>query len=1673
MLIELGVLNGLLATPSAQVAAGLVCGVATELGFRSADHTRQTISNMLKQAAERGQLPINHDIERAVAKAHLRACHFLLLSAPQDQMGDTSTQGREALASWLRSNYEARDHVLDYLTRRVDRLDHKRPANSARELLAQEVLTELGQVCRELSKLGVDQLAGVAAAGGGVSANEAALAHVLALGGWKAGSQAPELLGDIFRDPNAGWSAAFSLCFAEELKEDDRLNRIVLHLKLAELAAQQVELAGRQAGRDKALAKKLDALTALAAEQAPLASVQAELSAFAVTLRADLSAARGPLERLLAEATRDTNDRLDAIDARVRQIQNAASWMDNFLVRGHNQTNTPESERLRPFHYSERVDPFVGRQSVMRQLNDTLLDRATDADGFRWAVVSGEAGTGKSRLGQELVEIAALRFPISGFVTAEAIEDPEFARKVELHGPTFLVVDYSCAFRGSLPEFMKSWLRRMETVAYPLRILILMRQRGDPLIIKELTRRGLHQGADIGRHRVRGDFVLERLDREDDLLNLMRSRMAWTADRLGLPLRKIDNTALLRELDRIDDQRRPLFAAFVADSLQRDSADRGTPDEVRGEAARYGLLGDYLRDQRSGLWRDVARAESSGDDARAQKAQRRHETIALLSTLVRGLTPAALERLVEEDDRAADLLISDIGEGGFSSELLYHIVGSSADTDKTFATLQPDLLGEVFVLDALTPPSSAVVGDERGFHNRRRAWLLQTAWKIAPEATASFIRLAAQDFPTRVARLDWLGPAAATPEERRLRARHLRDVAADYFAGLTPVLITEDEVDMIVSFIAQFDDDLVVAAETDPVVAEHYGVVFREVAMILATVAGVPLERGARLEPTAPLRRHQGLSNEASGFDDPRLGARAPHPHVLKAIEVRAALAAVALSAPALKGLRRFSAFRDLDAFIDVARYLALAQTKAPPADVLIDVAALNALIDAVLQGDQVDLNALTLAAQAAATANYMCGGNLSDRLDAIIDHAIGLIGEGKQPSPLQAARLQRVCRERVVAVLTHEFVEHGRGHEATLIERILHYAACSDLIFDRQSWEEDGHLAASLCIRLEIVSELAHLSHLYKALAQNDAQSSEPPEPAWDREALMRFKVEASRRWPAWKARFDAEQSHLSLSPDVLNHLLTLMETLEAEDLGLWPTVIRVLTWHTVRYWDLPMPDPTVRLLRLAAQALASPSLSQPQLLEVMAFVGQGGPLQQRLAVDFARAIDQLAASLPAERFDVIRTYWLAEIGRPEGAFEAAAKILPALWLRAATDDVATALAEMHDVWSDADNREGFWRRFAVVKASSRLTQTVKGYATFSEDKLDQCIRRPHPNGILPRHISSFDFALVGALFATEIHRLFQAGLEPRTWRKHERRELEGGAEKLLGFCLAKIAALGQMALRDGLNDAFRAWIWFEAAAGDPLAKASIGWLATGMVFTEIGDDIQLYVYEGLIVEPGTETWPLPPLCDGEWRSCDLRSAFGTAVTVDESARPSFLVPGLALAPRARTLGFYPDGALIELGLVFRERVITSMIILKVGSKLWRLDGEAAPFHEANKATAPDLSTPEAALEFVKVFASAIHGDASAFTVVEDPAFRAAVFTKGLALPEAVMARLDGGTVSPLSDGGWRVDAAVFFGARLDKAVFMVDKGGLVSMIDEENLLDDIKLPRDIYLAGWRIGPD
>lgn len=1664
MLIELSALNGFLNSAGGQIAANLVCGVATELGFRSADHTRQTISNMLKQAAERGQLPINHDVERAVARAHLRACHVLLLSAPQDQLGDVVTQGREVMASWLRSNYAARDQVLDYLTRRVDRLDHKQPANSARELLAQEVLTDLDQACRKLSKLAVDRLAGVAAAGDVVSANEAALTQVLELGGWRAGSPAPKLLGDIFRDPNAGWSAAFALCFAEELKEDDRLNRIVLHLKLAELAAQQAD-------GDKTLAKKLDALTALATEQAALSSVQAELSTYAVNLHEALTAAKGSLERLLAEAAADTHDRLAAIDARIRQIQNAAAWMDNFLIRGQGQTNTPESERLRPFHYSERIDPFVGRQSVMRQLNDSLLDQSTDAKRFRWAVVSGEAGTGKSRLGQELVEIAALRFPISGFVTAEAIEDPEFARKVELHGPTFLVVDYSCAFRGSLPEFMKSWLRRMETLAYPLRILILMRQRGDPLIVKELTRRGVHQGADIARHRVQGDFVLERLDREDDLLNLMHSRMEWTADHLGLPRRKIENAALLRELDRIDDQRRPLFAAFVADSLQRDSAVRETPDDVSGEAARYNLLRDYLRDQRYGLWRDVARAESGGDDTRAQKAQRRHETIALLSTLVRGLTLAELERLVEEDERAADLLVSDIGEGGFSSELLYHIVGSSADTDKTFATLQPDLLGEAFVLDALAPPSSAVVGDDRGFHNRRRAWLLQAAWKIAPEATASFIRLAAQDFPNGVAQLDWLGPAAKTPEERRLRARHLRDVAADYFAGLTPILVTEDDLDVIVSFITQFDADLVTAAETDPVVAEHYGVVFREVAMILATVSGAPLERGDRLEPTAPLRRHQGLANEASGFDDPRLGARAPHPHILKAIRTHAAKAAVALSPAVLKALQRFTAFRDLDAFINVARFLALAQIETPPEEIQIDLATLTALIDTILAGEQVDLDALTLAAQAATTANYMSGGKLGDRLETIIDRTMTLIDQGARPNPLQAARLQRICRERFVNLLNEDFVDHGRGQEAALTERILRYVACSDLIFDRQSWEDDGHLASSLGMRLEIVSELASLSRFYEALAQEDAQRPEPPTPARDGELPARLKVESIRRWPAWKARFDAEQRHLSLSPDVLTHLLSVMETWEPKEPGLWPTLIRVLTWHTVRYWDLPIPDPASRLFRLALYALASPALSLPELLEIMAFVAQGGPLQQRLAADFSNAIREVSASLPAERFDAMRAFWLAEVERPEGAFEAAARILPALWLRLAIDDVPAALTEMDDVWSDADNREGFWRRFAVVQVSAQLTTTPqKPYVAFSEEKLDQCIRRPHPNGILPRHIGNFDMALTTALLVTELKRLLDTGLEPRTWRRHERRELEGAAEDILNVGLAKIAALGQVVLPDGGAEAFRAWIWFEAAAGDGLAKASLGWLATGMLMG--AKDIKLQVYESLIVEAGGKTWPLPPLCDGEWRPCDLRSTFGPVIQTDD-AQPSFIVPGMALTARARALNFYPDGALIELGLAFRQRVITSMTILKAGSQFWWLDGGSMPFHDANRRTPPNLATPEAALDFVKVFASAIHGDLGAFTAVEDPAFRTTFLAKDPGLPDTVLKRLDGGAASPLPDGGWRVEAAILFGARLNKAVFMVDQGGMVSMSGEENLVEHIERSRDGYLAGWRIGLD
>ena len=660
---------------------------------------------------------------------------------------------------------------------------------------------------------------------------------------------------------NKRFSAILSACLAQaqaEKLDGVRADQAVILQRLEQSAAEQMS--------------GMDGIGAAIAEvsgriESSLGAVAAAQVRFGAGL-ADLVDAFGRMERKADRAVHAA----DLFEATARG--RVAGMFKEEAPRGG-----ADGDHYALFHYTNQMDPFVGRGDDLDALEAGLLDAGAGPgeDGpppFLWTALCGEGGTGKSRLALEVLQRNRAVWSHAGFAERDFLEQPERVDEIcrRLPGPTLIVIDYAAAAAADLPRFMKAWAQATRSGRHPpVRVVLIVRRQDDP-VLREVRGDGVDPLADMARvsrcEMPGSPLVLRALNRRETIA-LMRTRMALSAHAGRIPLLDVDDNALWRNLVAFDGRRRPLFAATVADAIQRGALpEAGGGDE---EARRRDLFGRHLRRQRLRYWLPRA-IDLEGENA--DVALVRHANLVRLSTCSGGLSADALRALLPAaaDGRGAfPALRATDGPNDVREALLHTMTGAGlgepsvssedaadallAETGVALGTipaLEPDLVGERFLL---TEREEA--GEARNW--QRADALTGLAWMLSPDRTAAFLRLATQDYPTAMHELRWLPPPSKAPAETLcIRARQLRNLCSDIAATHTqggrrdPPLV---EVERLFDLADAFDDRLVNLARTDEEVRGHYGQVLRQVANIGACLANASI---LPVDPIAPVEEPEG-----------------------------------------------------------------------------------------------------------------------------------------------------------------------------------------------------------------------------------------------------------------------------------------------------------------------------------------------------------------------------------------------------------------------------------------------------------------------------------------------------------------------------------------------------------------------------------------------------------------------------------------------------------------------------------------------------------------------------------------------------------------------------------------------------------------------------------------------
>ncbi|MCA1707537.1 MAG: hypothetical protein LC808_31415, partial [Actinobacteria bacterium] len=365
-------------------------------------------------------------------------------------------------------------------------------------------------------------------------------------------------------------------------------------------------------------------------------------------------------------------------------------------------------------NFASRDTAHIGMDGELGGLRQFLRDPAP----FYWWMILGDAGVGKSRLALELCVEASTEWH-GGFLT-EAAQD-------ELIGydpadPTLVVVDYAAARAEWLGKALYDHSTRAETHRAPLRVLILERSATESWLSDALRVKRHNESQALLARQYATPLGIVGLG-DDDLRSLIN-------DVAGTRGRSLSLTEVEYVLDRIlevDPLRRPLFAIVATLDALGDDEHAQTRDS---------LLRAILRR------RSARRSEDLPDP--------------LLRVLTDGLELVATAVGGVEVDRYHELRTISQASGPLhlpsTAELSAHRMGPS------LRGIQPDILGELAVLDALQDPEEA--------SRQLASDGLRLAWRFDQLQYAAFTERVARDHPWHSALGDLLNVDPGSEAER-------------------------------------------------------------------------------------------------------------------------------------------------------------------------------------------------------------------------------------------------------------------------------------------------------------------------------------------------------------------------------------------------------------------------------------------------------------------------------------------------------------------------------------------------------------------------------------------------------------------------------------------------------------------------------------------------------------------------------------------------------------------------------------------------------------------------------------------------------------------------------------------------------------------------------------------
>lgn len=225
----------------------------------------------------------------------------------------------------------------------------------------------------------------------------------------------------------------------------------------------------------------------------------------------------------------------------------------------------------------------------------------------------------------------------------------------------------------------------------------------------------------------------------------------------------------------------------------------------------------------------------------------------------------------------------------------------------------------------------------------------------------------------------------------------------------------------------------------------------------------------------------------------------------------------------------------------------------------------------------------------------------------------------------------------------------------------------------------------------------------------------------------------------------------------------------------------------------------------------------------------------------------------------------------------------------------------------------------------------------------------------------------------------------------------------------------------------------------------------------------------------PRYASWPSPPIVPGLWRDLEPDAALETLVSASDWLSEHRNIRNFALdwsidRVRVRPLACYTDVLLVEFSghAGYGRPGLINLVLHADGMAL--LDGGSSVIHGLNHRLKLQFETLEQKLDYLSLFMNWVHGDNGRFQPVGSLTELQSRLQPGADAPMPAGTLQAFAEVSPRDghDGepiAW-LSGTVLYGTSLFRAVMTVYPDGLVQMLDDEVLVEDLPV-REEVMAG------